>query len=104
MGQMQSMSSATQEIRLNKVKNRIVKRLNHKIFKSHLRMRFALKHDRLLQTFFDEIHDADEAAFHQAAHSFLNLWDYEYGHASNMPSEIHQYIGQLAYDSELGEE
>ncbi|MCY7466366.1 hypothetical protein AAYR27_09120 [Bacillus safensis] len=63
-----------------------------------------MKHDRLLQTFFDEIHDADEDSFHQAAHSFLNLWDYEYGHASNMPNEIHQYIGQLAYDSELVEE
>lgn len=33
--QMQSMSSATQEIRLRKVKKRIVKRLNHKTFKSH---------------------------------------------------------------------
>lgn len=33
--QMQSMSSATQEIRLRKAKKRIVKRLNHKTFKSH---------------------------------------------------------------------
>ncbi|WP_368196904.1 hypothetical protein AB3G27_13810 [Bacillus pumilus] len=63
-----------------------------------------MKHDRLLQTFFYEIHDADEAAFYQAAHSFLNLWDYEYGHVADMPSEMNHYIGQLAYDSELVEE
>ncbi|PCK20380.1 hypothetical protein CEY02_13650 [Bacillus pumilus] len=63
-----------------------------------------MKNDRLLQTFFDEIHDADEATFYQAAHSFLNLWDYEYGHVTDMPNEMHQYIGQLAYDSELVEE
>ncbi|MDM5299202.1 hypothetical protein QUF51_13585 [Bacillus pumilus] len=63
-----------------------------------------MNHDRLLQTFFDEIHEADETTFRQAAHSFLNLWDYEYGHVTDMPNEMHAYIGQLAYDSELIEE
>ncbi|MFJ5965364.1 hypothetical protein [Bacillus sp. NPDC093026] len=60
--------------------------------------------ERILHTFFDEIHDADEGTFYQAAHSFLNLWAYEYGHVTDMPNEMHQYIGQLAYDSELIEE
>ncbi|MGF0005337.1 hypothetical protein ACQRCG_17695 [Bacillus altitudinis] len=63
-----------------------------------------MKNDRLTQTFLEEIQDADEAAFYQAAHSLLNLWDYEYGHVSDMPNDMHQYIGQLAYDSELVEE
>ncbi|WP_340967887.1 hypothetical protein [Bacillus sp. PPSBB_11] len=63
-----------------------------------------MKNDRLAKTFLEEIQDADEAAFYQAAHSFLNLWDYEYGHVSDMPNDMLQYIGQLAYDSGLVEE
>ncbi|MGE6628758.1 hypothetical protein [Bacillus sp. NPDC077027] len=63
-----------------------------------------MNRERLLHTFFDEINDADESAFTQAAHSFLNLWDYEYGHLNEMPGEVNQYIGQFAYDSELTEE
>lgn len=64
-----------------------------------------MKNDRLAQTFLEEIQDADEAAFYQAnSHSFLNLWDYEYGHVSDMPNDMYQYIGQLAYDSGLVEE
>ncbi|MGP3738443.1 hypothetical protein ACTWKB_03185 [Bacillus sp. 4A_MP2] len=63
-----------------------------------------MKNDRLAQTFLEEIQDADEAAFYQAAYSFLNLWDYEYGHVSDMPNDMHQYIGKLAYDSGLVEE
>lgn len=62
-----------------------------------------MKNDRLAQTFLEEIQDTDEAAFYQAAHSFLNLWDYEYGHVSDMPNDMHQYIDSLLTTAGLEE-
>ncbi|MDA7027338.1 hypothetical protein PJ311_12030 [Bacillus sp. CLL-7-23] len=63
-----------------------------------------MKHESLMEAFFQEIQGADEISFQKAARSFANLWDYEYGCLDGFNEQADQLIGQAVCEDVLLEE